>query len=123
MKDQLNGAIKEKHLRDSINSFLKYYGSYKVDTVDIAYLNMSHEKQLYILNKQIDSLKQVINSKTMYTFEIDGRSMSANQWVDTLYNYYEILDRKLRSIRVTYANDTLYRPLINYIDKDYPKLK
>ncbi len=89
LKDWINGNIRNKQSRDTLNKILKYFGNYNVDTSDIAYLNLNYKQQVNQLNKTIDSLKQVISitrsstSTTYYT--IDGLEMTAEKWFDSIY--------------------------------------
>jgi hypothetical protein len=87
IKDWINSTITDKKSRDTLNSVLKYIGTYHIDSSDFVFLKTRSNKYITETNKTIDSLKTALRLRPILisgAYTINGREISPSQYVDTL---------------------------------------
>ena len=105
MRDHLNTKLKKyPKLKRELSEVLNQLGEFTPDSSDIALLRISNLERERLLNKTIDSLKSEIIAKetaidfqTETSFEIWGKTKTASDWVDTLFNEYIDIQRTNRN--------------------------
>jgi chaperonin cofactor prefoldin len=108
LKDWIQSGISDKKSRDTLQKILYNFGTYQIDTSDMAYLKLNHAGQIKSLNTRIDSLKQELkisqNARFTYTppdetYTIGNITMSSGKWIDSLLEQNNKLNNRLSFAR------------------------
>ncbi|MEO9144374.1 MAG: hypothetical protein ABI237_02355 [Ginsengibacter sp.] len=112
LKDWINTTITDKKSRDTLNSVLKYIGTYRIDSSDFVYLKTSSEKYITKTNKTIDSLGLELKLRPVIRtgYIVNGKEISAPDYVDTLLKKNLELEIRLQVERQQRKIDSANKP-------------